>query len=130
MKRYWLLLAWVFSGWAQGQDTAPTLRDPTVPNQELRDILLRYRGKGGAATSAAGVNSIKWPTISLLAKVINPDRPSAVMLKIEGRIVQMRPEQTQTVIIDGQLLSLKLVSVAPESVRLLLVERGETIFLP
>ncbi len=78
----------------QEQDAPATLRDPTEPGEEMRDMVAPFRMGQPGRPSAAG---LAVPRVTLKGRVIGPSSPPAAMVELQGALYLLQVDSELTV---------------------------------
>lgn len=120
----------VSSGVSAGQNPGNAIKDPTIEPKRFRDAWKQMVPGTAFKGGAGSAGKPKVPEIRLLGKILGPGRPPTALLQIEKQTyVAQQGSQISVLTQSKDLVTLRVESVGPAGVGLLLLPSGERLNL-
>ncbi|MGR9114863.1 MAG: hypothetical protein ACU85E_03800 [Gammaproteobacteria bacterium] len=112
----------------QSQLAVELVRDPTRMSENFRQAIKNIVPPAQANVPATGGGD-DLPSVELLGKVLTPNQPAAVVLRINERSVHLPKNGSTTTIIDGRLVTIRVDEITKRHVKVRLVEMNQFMIL-
>lgn len=108
------------------------IRDPTRMSESFRQAIKNIvpPAQANAPSTGVGGNGDGLPAIELVGKVLTPNKPAAVVLRIDQHSVHLPEGGLATTIVKGdRMLTVRVDEITGQHVKVMLVEINKPLIL-